>query len=92
MLAPKHELRWVLPSESQGNDTPPKAREGAGSSSEGRQREVLAGAGCGMQREREDSQLSAVSFRCQVGIPHNNGRLLSGRKKVANTQCYLFPE
>lgn len=91
MLAPKHELVGCCHPSHKGT-TLPKAREGAGSSSEGRQREVLAGAGCGMQREREDSQLSVVSFRCQLGVPHNNGRLPSGRKKVANTQCYLFPE
>lgn len=54
MVTPKHELGRVLPRGSQGKNALPKAGEGAGGSSEGRQREVSAGAGCGMQRERED--------------------------------------
>jgi len=36
-----------------------------------------------MQREREDSWLSVMSFRGQV-------RVLHGRKEVENIHCYLI--
>lgn len=39
--------------------------------------------GCEMQREREDSWLSVMSFRGQV-------RVQQGRKEVENIHCYLI--